>query len=491
MHDWEWLLIGSGICYAFAGAVARKDRKRPTPRPTPPPVTRAPVVAPRIAIPPRIEIKRHIPTRAPSTRGTPEQAVTPKKSTVAPRKPRARTKEVHKPPKPSRLSLSTKDFKVFDSNGAQLGTVHSVWDVDRVGESKLVCITRYGNVNLGISVVPFAGATLNSLRRRIDLPFDYYFVCGGPDLRFCSDEVTSDLAIAVFRYYGIYRSDALRVERDVSRPSPTLPRQLAGRNSGTIYGRRTQVVFHDKFNLAKPWKGKACPVCGEFFVEGSVPDLYIAFLGSKQIDICSPCITTVWGYSGSETTDYEGVIEYVRTLAAVLERLPPRQVEIHKLLPSLTTDQRVRLFQARENGPSVRRVKEVCGSWLQALVTAGLLEGGVRRTSRGTQCLAVDGHVCWSLGEKTIDDRLHSLGVAHSREPRYPEGNFRGDFLVGHTIIEYAGLEGHADYDQTTSQKKLLCARHGIKIVVIRPSDVVELPRLDEKLRSAQDAVSA
>jgi len=34
------------------------------------------------------------------------------------------------------------------------------------------------------------------------------------------------------------------------------------------------------------------------------------------------------------------------------------------------------------------------------------------------------------VGEKTIDDLLHVLKIPHGREPAYPEGNFRADFIV-------------------------------------------------------------
>jgi len=124
----------------------------------------------------------------------------------------------------------------------------------------------------------------------------------------------------------------------------------------------------------------------------------------------------------------------------------------------------------------------VFGSWLNALIQAEILEDGTRRTSRGTQTLARDGHVCLSLGEKTIDDYLYERNVAHEKEPHYPEGNYRADFQIGDTFVEYFGLKGNPEYDQKTKLKQDLCKKHGIQLISIYPADLVSLKSLDKKL---------
>ncbi len=113
---------------------------------------------------------------------------------------------------------------------------------------------------------------------------------------------------------------------------------------------------------------------------------------------------------------------------------------------------------------------------------AGVLEDGTRRTTRGTHCLAKDGHLCLSLGEKTIDDLLHAHGVAHEKEPSYPEGNYRADFAVGDVFIEYFGLAGQADYDARAKLKQRICKKHGIKLISIYPADLVSAKKLENKL---------
>lgn len=79
---------------------------------------------------------------------------------------------------------------------------------------------------------------------------------------------------------------------------------------------------------------------------------------------------------------------------------------------------RLELLKLLKSKPSVQRVRDVFGSWLKALIAAGVLVNGTRETARGTQTVALDGHTCFSLGEKTIDDYLYKHGIQHDREPR-------------------------------------------------------------------------
>ena len=68
-------------------------------------------------------------------------------------------------------------------------------------------------------------------------------------------------------------------------------------------------------------------------------------------------------------------------------------------LREMSTDERLAVLKELKRKPALRRVKELFGSWFKALIDAELLEDGARRTSLGTQCLARDGHMCFSLGE--------------------------------------------------------------------------------------------
>jgi hypothetical protein len=139
-------------------------------------------------------------------------------------------------------------------------------------------------------------------------------------------------------------------------------------------------------------------------------------------------------------------------------------------------------FWSVEIQASAKRVKEVFGSWLKALIEAGVLVNGTRETPRGIHTIALDGHTCLSLGEKTICDYLHRRGITHYREPKYPEGNYRADFLVGDVFIEYFGLAGDSAYDVRAREKMRLCQTHGIKLIALYPKDLITTAKLEKLL---------
>lgn len=235
--------------------------------------------------------------------------------------------------------------------------------------------------------------------------------------------------------------------------------------------------------IRKP-KWKTCSLCNKRFVEDSLPVPLVRRLGIDHLNFCAPCLRdTVLQGSGSDSLTREQVLAYLRDLSNVLQRVPNQNYgEGIEDLHDLDSQERLAVLQLLERKPTVRRVKELFGSWLNALVEAGVLEDGTRRTSRGTQCIAKDGHVCLSLGEKTIDDFLCSHGISHEKEPLYPERNFRGDFLVSGIFIEYFGLKGDPDYDAKTRLKQRICKKHGIKLISVYPSDLVSLKKLERKL---------
>jgi hypothetical protein len=91
--------------------------------------------------------------------------------------------------------------------------------------------------------------------------------------------------------------------------------------------------------------------------------------------------------------------------------------------------------------------------------------------------------VCLSLGEKTIDDYLHTHGIFHEKEPAYPEGNYRVDFAVKGVFIEYFGLQGNPEYEQRTKEKQRIWKKHGVDLISISPKDLVNAAKLESRLQ--------
>ncbi|MBN1460108.1 MAG: hypothetical protein JXA57_11250 [Armatimonadetes bacterium] len=234
---------------------------------------------------------------------------------------------------------------------------------------------------------------------------------------------------------------------------------------------------------------KKCLLCGEKFREDSVHPSLIKRLGFDGIDFCPPCLSECTLAFNEDVTDQQ-MLQYIRDLVAVLGWVPPQSFA-EEGLPDLTgvaTGERVALLRVMRRRPAMAAVKRVYGTWLNALIQAGVLEDGTRRTVRGVQTLAKDGHICFSLGEKTIDDLLFAHGIAHDREPPYPEGNYRADFLVGNTFIEFFGLAGDSSYDAKTAKKKTICRGHGIALIVVTPKDLTSQERLAAVIRKARQA---
>ena len=236
--------------------------------------------------------------------------------------------------------------------------------------------------------------------------------------------------------------------------------------------------------IHKP-KWKVCPLCNQRFVEDSLPYPLVKRLGINQLDFCAPCLSDTIFYFGNESLSKQEVLNYLRDLADVLQRVPPQDFgggmnDIYYL----STQERLAVLKVLKKKPTLNRVKELFGSWLKALIESEVLENGARRTGRGTQCLAKDGHLCLSLGEKTIDDTLYALGIPHEKEPSYPEGNFKADFIANSVFIEYFGLTGDVYYDEKMKQKQRICKKHGIKLIAVYAIDLSSSKQLETKLLS-------
>ena len=148
-----------------------------------------------------------------------------------------------------------------------------------------------------------------------------------------------------------------------------------------------------------------CPLCNNKFIETSLPEPFVLRLGINQLDFCSPCLRDALFNIGNTRSRKAEIVDFVRNLTHALGRVPPQDYGRGMTdLRDMTTKERKVVLEILLKKPSPYRIKVVFKNWLAALIAAGVLEGGARRTSRGTQCLAKDGHVCLSLGEKTIDD---------------------------------------------------------------------------------------
>lgn len=123
--------------------------------------------------------------------------------------------------------------------------------------------------------------------------------------------------------------------------------------------------------------------------------------------------------------------------------------------------------------------------WTGVLFALGILSGPTRR-GRGAVCVAADGHSCRSMLERTVDDFLHTQGIAHEVEPLWPahpvlnaSGRKRADWLIGDgVLVEMAGLLSDGRYADRMDDKVQLARTLNLRLLVLTPDSLGSLPFL-------------
>ena|SRR3990172_2408046 len=96
--------------------------------------------------------------------------------------------------------------------------------------------------------------------------------------------------------------------------------------------------------------------------------------GVDHIDFCSPCLSdAVLPHTGDDTLSRYEVLNYLRDLAELLQRVPPYNfgVKTHDLL-DVSPETKLALLKVLERKPTPHRVKDLFGSWREAVREAGL-----------------------------------------------------------------------------------------------------------------------
>lgn len=239
-------------------------------------------------------------------------------------------------------------------------------------------------------------------------------------------------------------------------------------------------------NIIRPPEVINCLRCKKPFLENSLPEDLAKRLGPKQIDVCGNCFRSIVNFKGIDGRSVSkcDVISYIQDLTKIIERIPPKDYgEGYYDFLDFSTEKRMKLFNILRRKVNYARVNKLFGSWFHALVESDVLDEDSQRMVMGTKCLALDGHLCFSLGEKTIDDFLYHNSINHEKEPPYPEGKYRADFKVNDTFIEYFGLRGQKEYDKKTQIKKQICQKYHIKLIEIYPENIGTNKELKKKLK--------
>jgi hypothetical protein len=226
-----------------------------------------------------------------------------------------------------------------------------------------------------------------------------------------------------------------------------------------------------------------CILCGAEFLPSSLKAGVWRDLGT---DFCGVCLWRAFWLDGDPLATRDTTLAYIKKLYAAWERVPPQEVSTRDIFGA-PREQRHELVKILISRPAAVRVREIFGSWFKALVAAEVLDSASQRMARGTRCLANDGHVCLSIGEKTIDDLMHAAGIEHTKEPPYPSGSMRADFKVGKTLVEYFGLAGNIDYDAKIERKRAMAHKYGCSLIEIFPRDLADTRKLLKRLSAAAE----
>lgn len=234
-----------------------------------------------------------------------------------------------------------------------------------------------------------------------------------------------------------------------------------------------------------------CANCGIDFMDWSIDDRLSKRVGYK-ICFCQDCYYSAfsdWGI-GNQLTDKSVMLEQLSTVANILGVVPTSSFRRNLNLATISESNQIILIKTLLSMPLQKKFVETFGSWLQSLILAGILEDGTYQTSRGVRCIAIDGHVCNSLAEKTVDDWLYSHGISHEKEPLYPYHprlnpyKLRADWKVQNVLIEYAGLMDEPDYAAKMIAKQEIAEEFGLSLIILQPQDILNL---DQKLANLAD----
>jgi hypothetical protein len=230
-----------------------------------------------------------------------------------------------------------------------------------------------------------------------------------------------------------------------------------------------------------------CEICGDrFHLESHLPSTVENF--SIRVILAAPFCPKCYESPGSERGRLGVSGEAERIALAGLENvaeafgfIPPQGFRSDSVLRRLPEGRVLNALRAAVDIPESGYYARNWGSWFRALVAAGVLDEEARPTGRGTQCLAVDGHMSLSEAEKAIDDWLTGQQITHVKEPAYPvhvlynpNGKRRADWRVGEFYVELFGLLGEADYDQRVREKRMLARVLGLRVIELTYEDIFD-----------------
>jgi hypothetical protein len=123
--------------------------------------------------------------------------------------------------------------------------------------------------------------------------------------------------------------------------------------------------------LPRPAVQKVCTCCSRTFAESDLSYRLIARTGVDEIDTCHVCLRQALQDKGWPASSPKDVIAVLQALSEALGR-PPKTTDLAGRLDlrDLTPDQRLTVVRALRVKPATARIKELFGSWKEAVARA-------------------------------------------------------------------------------------------------------------------------
>lgn len=244
------------------------------------------------------------------------------------------------------------------------------------------------------------------------------------------------------------------------------------------------------------FKQRKCNFCYKKFTPGIGDDVpweydYIGDQFSyKNMSFCAVCLKKIFGWPRPVPTNKLIAIRLLKEFYKTLGFIPPSNYLDKSFLHKLNIKTIKKIMRVMYKLPDPLYYKKTFHSWFKALIISEILPHKTRKMMRGTMLLSKDGHVCFSIGEKIIDDYFWERKIKHKKEAHYPhdtdlnpKGLLRTDWLIDKkTYIEFVGLKGQKDYDEKMLIKQELAMKKKIKLVEIAPQDIPNLAEIFKKI---------
>lgn len=266
-----------------------------------------------------------------------------------------------------------------------------------------------------------------------------------------------------WRYARIWTQDlAQRIEQAKTTAHRKRTCEYCGNGFNLLKHFYSSRSFSDNGMIFTTVVGNEDFAAGQAGVDFLYPNLFVP--------LCPECFGGC--FQSQKASSHREILDALKMLGDLVGKIPTQDFDSYLYLFSSVESVR-RFVDLMRVLPSPDSIKTKFGSFFAAISRSGLLPDGARRMRIGTMVEATDGHLCFSLAERDIDNWLFAAGIRHDKEVNYPGSEMRCDWEVfGYSkriFVEYFGLMNRKEYAERAKQKVELARDAEIFLVELFP----------------------